>query len=175
MTEVEIRNEEQKDSDLRQQVRRVNAILLVVLAVLIIGPASVTYLIAQQYPSISTISIDNIQVVGPSALCPGDVLTFSYNFHATGAGVLIRDATVRIASPPRTVIFSTSRRFILDGPIDQTVTEAWHVPDTYVEPETDLIVPVPAGRYVRLFAVSSPSRSTVIAIGSVQFEIKGNC
>lgn len=150
-------------------------VIVILLIAVILVPFILGWWIRQHYPAISTVSIDNVQLVSKSELCPGEPLIYSYSFHAGGSGVLIRDATVRIAEPPRTIIFSTSRRLILDGPIDQTVTEAWHIPPTYLEPETDTIQSVLPGKYIRLFAVSSPSRSTVIAIGSVEFYVRPDC
>src|SRR5690606_21481281 len=97
----------------------------------------------------------------------------SYEFHATGAGILVRDWTLwKTTPPPRTLIYSTARRFILDGPIDQSLIETWHIPRTYFDYESDSQTPLPPGEYKRYLSISSPSRSTVVAIGSVSFTIK---
>lgn len=162
----------QKDTDLRKQIRRVNVILGIVLLVLIIGPATVTWAIARQYPSISTISIDSLRIVGETVLCHGEPLTWQYNFHAAGSGVLVRDKTLWSVEPPKTKIFSSREYFILESAIDQDLTETWHVPNNYINPETALPEPLPPGKYKRVLAISSPSRSTVIAIASVEFEVK---
>lgn len=162
----------QKDSDLRKQIRRVNMVLILVLAVLIIGPATVTWAVSRQYPSISTISIDNLRITGETALCPGEPLTWQYNFHAAGSGVLVRDKTLWSQVPPKTKIFSTREYFILEDAIDQDLVETWHVPVMFINPETDETEPLPPGQYKRVLAISSPSRSTVIAIASVEFEIR---
>jgi hypothetical protein len=165
----------QKDTDLRRQIRRVNLILLVVLAVLIGGPAIVTWAIARQYPSISTISIDNLHITGRALLCPGEPLIWQYNFHAAGSGVLVRDKTLWSITPPKTKIFSSREYFILENAIDQDLTETWYVPTSYTNPETALPEPLPPGVYRRVLAISSPSRSTVIAIASVEFEVLADC
>jgi hypothetical protein len=176
MTEAQvIEVQVKKEADLRRQIRRINVFLLVVLAILIIGPAAVTWWIQRQLPIVNVVSIDNVQVIGETALCPGDVLKFSYDFHAKGAGVLVRDLTTWRKTPPKTVIFSTSRRFILDGPIDQHLIEAWHIPSTFHDYETDRDEPIPPGDYRRYLAISSPSRSTVVAITSVEFSIREDC
>lgn len=169
---IDVEAAAQKDAELRKQIRRVNILLIAIFLIVLAIPLFVTWWVGRAYPSISTIEIENVQVIGPTDLCPGEVLTFAYDFHASGSGVLIRDATARYVEPPKTVIFSNSRRFIQDGPIDEHVIEAWHVPATYLDPETDEAAPVPVGRYYRHFAVSSPSRSTVIAIATVPFTVK---
>lgn len=164
-----------KDADLRRQVRRVNVFLLLILAALVIGPLGVTWWINRQYPSISTVSLDALHAVGETDLCPGDPLVIEYAFHAAGAGVLVRDATVWQITPPKTVIFSTSRRFILEGPVDQTLVETWHVPPSYVNPSTDKPEPLPPGDYRRIMAISSPNNSIIIAIAGVDFTIREDC
>jgi hypothetical protein len=173
MTEAEANA--QKSDELKRQIKRINVVLLVLCALLLLGPAFASWWIARQYPAISTISFDNLQTVGPTALCPGDALIVEYDFHAGGSGVLVRDATVWSLIPPRTIIFSTSRRFILEGPVEQHLTEAWHVPDSYIDPSTDQERPLPPGEYKRIVAISSPSASRIVAIGSVEFSIREDC
>lgn len=163
----------------RRLERRLNFtqwILGTLLVIIIATPVVISWWIARQTPFISTVSVDSVQAVGETALCPGDPLVVTYDFHAKGAGVLVRDRTLwQLEPPPKTIIFSTSRRFILTGPIDQHLTEAWHVPPTYRNPETDLYEPIPPGDYALLMAISSPSRSTVVAISSVSFSVRSDC
>jgi hypothetical protein len=167
------------DMRLEQRLeRRLNFtqwILITLLLVVIAVPIIVSWWIAKNTPIISTIGIDNVQVVGETDLCPGEKLIFSYNFHAQGAGVLVRDTTAYNIDPPKTLIFSTSRRFILDGPVDQHLTEAWTIPAIFHNYETDEDEPLPPGNYRRYLSISSPSRSTVIAIISVPFSVKEEC
>lgn len=165
----------QENADLRRQVKRINIGLLALVAVLFIVPPTAIWWLSRQLPVVNTVSIDNVQVIGETALCPGEPLKFSYDFHAKGAGVLVRDLTTWRKTPPKTIIFSTSRRFILDGPIDQHLIEAWHVPATYHNYETDKQEPIPPGEYRRYLAISSPSRSTVVAITSIEFSIREDC
>lgn len=148
-------------------------VILVLLAVVIVVPFIITSWISSQLPVVSTVEIENVKIVGMQELCPGDPLVYSYSFHARGTGVLVRDRVLwRVTPPPKTMVFSVSRRFILAEPIDQELTEAWHIPTVYINPETDQEEPIPPGDYRLLFAISSPSRSTVIAIASVDFTIK---
>lgn len=160
----------------RRIERRLNItqwILGIMLLVVISIPVFASWWIARQVPFISTISVDGMQIIGETALCPGDALTYTYNFHAKGAGVLVRDRTLwQLSPPPKTIIYSTSRRFILTEPIDQHLTETWHVPPSYLNPETDTTEPLPTGDYALLMAISSPSRSTAITIASVNFTVE---
>lgn len=157
---------------------RLNLLLSVVgvLLVIVVAAAVVVPLwINSQLPVVSTVEIDNMQIVGPTALCPGEPLVLEYDFHAKGAGVLVRDFTLWLTTPPKTMVYSTSRRFILDGPTDQHLRETWTIPNDYFNYETELQEPIPPGQYKRYMAISSPSRSTAISIGEVAFEIKQSC
>jgi hypothetical protein len=164
-----------QDDVFTRQIKRINIMLLIVLAALVLGPAFAGWWVARQLPVVSLVEIDNMQTVGNTALCPGEKLIITYDFHAKGAGVLVRDWTTWSMEPPRTMIYSEWRRFILDGPIDQHLTETWHIPLTYLDYETEQAVPLPPGQYRRYLAVSSPSRSTVVAITSVSFSIREDC
>lgn len=164
------------DRRLERRFNFVQGVLIALLIVVIFVPIIASWWIGRQLPVVSTVSIDNVRLLSPSELCPGDALTFSYDFHAKGAGILVRDLTLwRTDPPPRTLIYSTARRFILDGPIDQHLTETWHIPSTYLDYETEQMTPLPPGGYRRYLAISSPSRSTVVAITSVAFTIKPDC
>lgn len=153
----------------------VQTVLIVLLVVVIAVPFIASWWLSRTLPVVSTVKIENLHVLGKQALCPGDPLVTAYDFRAEGAGVLIRDATVWNVEPPKTMIFSTSRRFILDGPIEQRLTETYYIPRTYINYETGREEILPPGAYRRYFAISSPSRSTVIAIGGVEFSIKSDC
>lgn len=160
---------------LEKRLNLLHWVLIVLLIVVIVVPFAFSWWVSRQLPVVSTVSIDNVQMVGESILCPGDKLIFEYDFHARGAGVLVRDTTAYNIDPPKTLIFSTSRRFILDGPVDQHLREAWTIPSVYHNYETDEDEPLPPGHYRRYLSISSPSRSTVIAITSVEFVIPEGC
>lgn len=172
---IDERQSSQKDAVLRRQIRRVNYVLLLILAALIIGPIGATWWLSHQYPSVSTVDIANLRVAGDAVLCPGDPLVYQYEFHALGSGALVRDRTIWQMTPPRTVVFSDAQRFILTDAIDQSLTEAWHIPVVYINPATDLPEPLPPGEYGLRLAISSPSKSTIVDIEAVDFEVRAGC
>lgn len=166
----------QQEYDAAKQIRRLNLILLAVFVVILATPPIGAWWVSRQLPVVNTVSIENVRTVGSTTLCAGEPLVYRYDFHAGGSGVLIRDRVIwRLTPPPKTMIFSISRRFILSEPIDQDLTETWHIPNTFHNPETDMIEPLPPGDYRMIFAISSPSRSTVVSIGSVDFSIVEDC
>jgi hypothetical protein len=166
----------QQDSEAVRQIKRLNLVLLFVFVVILAVPVAGAWWVSRQVPVVSTVSIDNVRITGASELCPGEPLTFSYDFHAKGAGVLVRDLTLwRQTPPPKTLIFSQSRRFILDGPIDQHLVERWTVPRTFFDYETERNELITPGEYRRYLAISSPSRSTVVAIVYVTFHVREDC
>jgi hypothetical protein len=155
--------------------KRLNILQYVIVALLIavvVVPIALGWWVSRQLPVVNAVEIENMQIAGEPSFCPGEPLVITYDFHAKGAGVLVRDFTLWNIEPPRTLIYSTSRRFILDGPIDQHLRETWHVPVHYLNYETEDTEPIPPGRYRRYMAISSPSRSSVIDIEHVDFEIK---
>lgn len=172
MTKVEA---SQQQTDATKEIKRLNLILLLVFVVILAVPAIGAWWVSRQLPVVNTVDIENVNIVGESILCPGQPLITSYDFHAQGAGVLIRDWTLYNIDPPRTLIYSMSRRFILDGPVDQHLRETWHVPPTYLNYETENFEPLPPGKYRRFMAISSPSRSSVIDIVHVDFTISEEC
>lgn len=158
------------DDELRQRLSRLNIILIAMFATILIVPAVGSWWIARQLPIVNTVDISDVMLISDSVLCPNDPVVFSYHFNAKGTGVLVRDKVLwRRTPPPKTLIFSTTRRFILSDPVDQRLTEAWHIPERYINPETDLEEDLPPGDYRLIFSISSPSRSTVIAIAYVDF------
>lgn len=160
------------NADIIKWIRRVNIGIIVLAVVLLAVPAIGTWWVQRQLPVVNTVEVENMRMISPPELCAGDQLIIEYDFHAQGAGVLIRDFSLWLTTPPKTMIYSTSRRFILDGPTDQHLREAWTIPATFFNYETESNEPIPPGAYRRYMAISSPSRSTVIAIASVEFEIK---
>lgn len=164
-----------KDAELRRQIKFNNRIILLVFIAVVVGPVLFSLWFARQYPSIDAIVIRDMHSIGETALCPGDPLVIAYDFQAEGAGVLVRDATAWTVTPPRTLIFSTSRRFILDGPVSEHVVETWHVPTSYRDPETDMDAPLPAGAYRRYVAVAAVRPAGVVAIAYADFTIRADC
>lgn len=153
----------------RQIVRRLNFTqrAIIVLFVFLLG---VPFLLNWIYGRDLTIS--NARIVGETVLCPGDNLIITYDFYVEGDGVLVFDSTLWRTSPAATLIYSEWRRFIVPGTISQKVREAWPVPETYWDYTTGEQLPLPPGKYTRLFSVTSPSRSTVSDIGEVEFTVK---
>lgn len=146
--------------------------LVVLFLVIIGGPILLGWWIGTQVNEVGGVSIENARVVGDSAVCPGDRLMIAFDFHAQGAGLLDVDSTLwATEQPPRTLIYSTSRRFVLSESINQQITEAWYVPTSYTDFATGDVTPLPPGTYRRAMAISSPTRSTVLATATIEFEV----
>lgn len=165
----------QDNREIIRWIKRANVGILILAVVLVGIPAFASWWISRQLPVVNTVSVENMKIIGVTELCPGQQLVTEYDFHAQGEGVLIRDFTLWLITPPKTMVYSMSRRFILDGPTDQHLRETWTIPDFYFNYETELNEPLPPGKYRRYMAISSPSRSTVIAIASVEFIVKEDC
>ena len=127
-------------------------------------------------PAIANISITDVVLAGPAALCSGEPLLISYAVHIAGSGVLERDATTWKLQPPYTIINSNPSRLVIDGSIDaQAVEEAWVIPASYLNPLTGRVESLPSGSYRRSIALSSLGRNATSSIGSVDFAIRADC
>lgn len=167
--------QQQSIGDLKKLLLRINYGLIVAGVILLAVPAIGTWWVSRQIPVVNTVEVENLRIIGETELCPGDQLILEYDFHAKGAGVLVRDFSLWLVTPPKTMIYSASRRFILDGPTDQHLRETWTIPETYFNYETELQEPIQPGAYRRYLAISSPSRSSVIAIASIEFLVPEDC
>lgn len=142
-------------------------VLLVILAFVIVP-------IAWNYWT-NNVSLSGGEVTGKSELCPGEMLVFAYHLHTRGSGIFIRDLTTWKTTPPKTVVFSEPRRFIINGKIDQDLHEAWEVPEVYFNYETWTEEPLPPGNYIRYLAVTSSTDSIAEDILPVPFTIREDC
>ncbi len=159
--------EQEKTVKLRREVRFTNRIAMFSLALLIILPIA--------YSMWSDVRVSNLHIVGDSTLCPGEKLEIEYYLSVNSASILVRDWTTWSIDPPLTKLFSTAERFIVESELDQRIKRTWRVPEEFLNTETDEIEPMPPGKYRRILAVSSPSRSSSISIAAIDFEILGEC
>lgn len=122
------------------------------------------------------VEMNNLHVLSKSTeLCHGDKLSFGYDLHIAGDGILIRDLTVWRVDPPQTIIYSEFRRSIINEETDQHHIETFKIPHSYHNYETDEWEPIPPGRYERRFSISSPSNLEAFTKASIPFTIKEKC
>lgn len=126
-------------------------------------------------PSPSVVTIQNVRAIGPTALCPGDTLRFSYEITGNEQGVLDVDHAIWRRTPPQTVVFSTARRVILIEPINYQRADAFRLATDMVDPLSLQPIVWTEGEYEHRIAISTPSRNTTPAIVSLPFEIRSDC
>lgn len=146
--------------------------LLIVILAIIVGTYIWGIVRAIRTPTIRDVQISNVRVEGPTALCPGELLTIAYDLRADGTGKLVEDAAIWIEVPPKTVIYSITRPFLVDGLVDQRETIAWEIPKTYINPADLKETPLPPGPYRRIFSVGSPTDDDDFALDRVDFSVK---
>lgn len=158
--------------DLDSALRRQNRAIVVLFILVLLVPPLFDYFSKREIPTVSSVSINSMQLLSPAEVCPGDTITFSYDLQFQGSGVLIRDLTLWNVDPPKTIIFSVARRFILPADItQQSLIESWRVPRTYYSYEVDEQLPLPPGNYHRQIAISSTTNEEVVDIDWVQFSV----
>lgn len=164
-----------ENREFRRQVTRINVLLLLVLAALVVGPLLFSWFIAPLYPSIQAVTLTNLRSEGPTDLCPGDVLHTTYTFAARGTGILYRDATIFRVTPPATIVFSQPLRFIVRGAHTREVHDAWTVPTTFIDELTNQPSPLLPGVYKRFYAISSAGADGRFVAGEVTFTVSDQC
>jgi len=148
---------------------------LLIILIIIVGTWLLGLFFSIFGKEIKRIDIDDVRIVGPSALCPGENLTIAFKLEADGTGKLVEDATVWVEVPPKTVIYSSSKPMLVDGLLEQEQTIAWEVPETYIDSATLEESPLPPGPYRRIFWISSETDEGVFALDRVLFSIRDNC
>ena len=128
-----------------------------------------------QISAVHVVEIDEVQILTPTELCYGEKLVFSYNLHIRGDGVLTRDLTTWNIDPPRTVVYSNARRFIIEEPLDQHLIESYVIPVHYFNHETGLQEVLPPGNYRRYMAITSPYGDGIYDIIHIDFTIREDC
>lgn len=113
--------------------------------------------------------------IGPTALCPGETLHYDLGLMVNRGGVFDLDVAVWRVTPPATVVFSSSRRMVFDGPAEYRLAREWTVPAFYSSPLDGSPEHWAAGNYERRHAISTVSRSTEPSIVTIPFSIRGDC
>jgi hypothetical protein len=165
----------QSDTLDRRIERRLNFTQFIIIALLVVVisvPFLIYYWFAQTSDVIRDVEISNVQILGSNELCPGERLSWSFALTVTGTGNLDIDGTSYRISPPSTIVFSNTRRMVVFGDMQELVVDSWLVPVTRVNPASGEAEPFPSGSYLRLIAISSPSRSTIFTKAIVPFTVK---
>lgn len=123
----------------------------------------------------SILNVSPITINGPTSLCPGESLDFSFFMDILQEGTFDIDESVWKISPPETVVFSDSDRFGAAKPIIYIVKREWTIPDVYIDPVTGTNTQWEPGRYERQIFVTAIGRNIKSSIQVVPFEIKGGC
>lgn len=165
----------QGQSDIEYRVRNNMRQFTTFMVLFLVAQFLFTWWSSERHTIVKAVDIFDASTVGESDLCPGDKLIFTYGLDVKGSGRLLRDTTVWKVDPPRTVIYSDERRFIVDIPLSQKLTEAWIVPEEYYNYETAEFEILPPGEYRRYMSISSPLNENVLDITSTPFTIKENC
>lgn len=158
--------------DLASAVRKQQRAIVILFLLVIFVPPIFDWFSTREIPKVSSVSINNMSLLSSSEVCPGDAITFSYDLEFQGSGVLVRDLTLWNVDPPKTIIFSVARRFILPADItQQSLAENWRVPQTYYSYEVDSQLPLPPGNYHRQIAISSTTDEEVVDVDWVEFTV----
>lgn len=170
-------NHEERMADInahyrRGQWRTILAFTLLFMAVLLIDWFTSTL---PNPPASPVVDILNLRATGPTELCPGDTLTYSFEVDGEQRAVLDFDTTLWRQSPPATVIFSQTLRVVLLEPVHYERTATWQLPARVIDPVMGEEVILAAGAYELRIALSTTSRNTAPAIKALPITIREDC
>lgn len=107
------------------------------------------------------VTVEEIRADGPTQLCPGDALAYHYSLRAKEA-VVVEVSTTTLRTAPEVDHFGgVVEREVFPGPLALRHGEQWVVPDGALP-----------GDYVRLVAVTVPSRVMQPAFGTLAFRVE---
>lgn len=171
--------EEQSDKrrdTVDQKFRSYRRSFIALVIIMLVLNSALYWLYLNPRASRSLLTISDIRVIGPTDLCPGEFLVFSFDMIVEAEGVYELDMSVFRTSPPPTIaVFSERKTFVIGSPRAFTVTRHWQIPDAYVDEDTDESVQFVAGSYERDIAVSTTSRNTFPSTRILPFTIREDC
>jgi hypothetical protein len=154
---------------------RIAAILLALLSYLAF--ASMVYIFwVNPRSAASSIVLGEISVNGPTELCPGEYLDFSFELDVLAPGIYGLDMSVfRVSPPPNIAIFSEKQAFVIGSPRTFLVTRHWQIPKDYRDEQTNEVIAFAPGDYERNIAVGTPGRNTSPSTKILPFSIRSDC
>lgn len=122
------------------------------------------------------IRLEELQVEGPSEVCPGDTLQYSYTIRTVVDVVAAIDAaTYRDSDPVGLTAWSDTRRLVMPAGASSRIAQSWFVPTRYYDWVSGVETEMQPGQYRRIIAVGTVIRNTLPHIQSVQFTVKEDC
>ena len=159
-----------------QDYKRNRNLILIVLAMSLFVQAYIwCIVIGPARPANPLMEFEQARIDGVTALCPGETLTYTVDLVVNRPGVFDIDVSVWRENPPATVIFSSTRRAVLDTPITYKLPRSWTVPDTYLDPTTNQPVAWLPGKYERRHAISAVGQVADPTLVSFPFTIREDC
>jgi hypothetical protein len=141
----------------------------------LLGPFIITEWVKRTGNVLERINLTNPVIVGPSALCPGDMMIVRFDFDSLGEGVLEENTTWFKVEPPMTLILSEPKVLIVPHNFSRETYRAWEVPKTHINERTGREEPIPPGEYLRMYSLSSPNRSTIFGVLEFPVTVKEGC
>lgn len=120
--------------------------------------------------------LSEVRVTGPTELCPGDTLDFSFDVNVKEEGVYnLFMSTWKTDPPPSTIIFSEIQPFVISSDRSFKIAREWLIPTTYMDPANNKDTPMVPGEYIRDITVTAEGRDTRNEPLQVVFMIRSDC
>lgn len=123
----------------------------------------------------SLMRLDTPRVTSAAALCPGEILSYSFEVVVNEPGVFEFDQSVWGVQPRRGVVFERPLRLALGSAERWQVHWWWELPAQYTNPRTGQLDDWQAGAYEVVLGITSVSRDTVPSLATVPFQIREGC
>lgn len=124
----------------------------------------------------SVFVLSDIRVTGPTDLCPGETLDFTFDVTVKEVGVYsLYMSSWKTEPPPSTIIFSELQPFVIGSERSFPIVRKWKVPFTYEDPADSKDTPMVPGEYIRDISVVAIGRDTESTPLQVPFRIRSDC
>lgn len=122
------------------------------------------------------VHLSALEATGPTELCPGDTLNYTFTLAAdVDAVVAVDGAVYRLSEPTGIAAWSETRRMILPAGATTTLQARWFVPTRYWDWATGAERIFQAGDYLRVLAVGTTTRNTAPEIRALAFTVREDC
>lgn len=109
------------------------------------------------------------------AMCPGEVLTYTYTAIISQPGVYLFDSSVWREDATQIVVWTDPLRVVSSEPRTVYIVRHWTLPPAIYDVLTDSVQPWWPGQYTRSIAITASGRNTLPSVASIPFTIREDC
>lgn len=121
-----------------------------------------------------TVVLSQPVIAGPTALCPGETLDYSFIMSVSRAALVELKTSVQRLEPGTRISYARLQEFDFDEATDMNFVRHWVVPNGYADPVTGQEITWPPGDYAQITIANVAGRGDTSEI-QVGFSIREDC